>query len=239
MKVTSNGWQRDAVTAYRAMELKENTENIAEEAAFPDMDMDTLDLTAEFPVGLNSEDKSSDFRMKASSPDNSVGQLASELSRAETRLDVQQVMSKAMKALASLKMAAYACEGEDAKKARQQIKRMEKLVKRIQKKLKHLGKEEQLENQRKRAVKQEQMEQARQIQEELRSRRKKRRRDERQYAMKELNEDSKSQTGDLINSMMTNLGAASPSPDLSALAGSGGADLSAAMADAGSIDISV
>ena len=177
--------------------------------------------------------------MKGSAPKDSVGQLAAELARAETRLDVQQVMSKAMKALANLKMSAYVCEGADAKKARQMIKRMEKLIKRIQKKMKHLNKEEQMTNDQKRAEKQQQEQKAKQIREELRTRRNRRRRDEREYAMKELNEDNKSQSGELMNSVMAGMHAAAGSPDLSALAGAGVADLSATPGDMGSIDITV
>lgn len=237
MKVTSNNWQTDANAAYRALNLKEDSEKSTEASKLPDTD--TLDRTAEALAGLKSEKKDSSFRMKSSAPKDSVGQLAAELARAETRLDVQQVMSKAMKALANLKMSAYVGEGEDAKKARQMIKRMEKLIKRIQKKMKHLNKEEQMTNDQKRAEKQQQEQKAKQIREELRSRRRKRRRDEREYAMKELNEDQKQQTGELLSSVMAGLGMDSGSLDLSALAGAGGMDLSAASGDMGSIDITV
>lgn len=237
MKVTSNNWQTTADTVRSALNLKEDSEKTAEESLFPDTD--TLDRTAEALDRLKSEGKDSDYRMKSSAPKDSVGQLAAELARAETRLDVQQVMSKAMKALANLKMSAYVGEGEDAKKARQMIKRMEKLIKRIQKKMKHLNKEEQMTNDQKRAEKQQQEQKAKQIREELRTRRNRRRRDEREYAMKELNEDNKSQSGELMNSVMAGMNVASGSLDLSSLAGAGGADLSAALGDMGSIDITV
>lgn len=237
MKVTSNNWQTNTETVRSFLNRKEDSEKAAEESMLPDTDI--LDHTAEALDSLKSEGNDSDYRMKGSAPKDSVGQLAAELARAETRLDVQQVMSKAMKALANLKMSAYVCEGEDAKKARQMIKRMEKLIKRIQKKMKHLNKEEQMTNDQKRAEKQQQEQKAKQIREELRTRRNRRRRDEREYAMKELNEDNKSQSGELMNSVMAGMHAAAGSPDLSALAGAGGADLSAAPGDMGSIDITV
>ena len=236
MKITSNNWQAEAGTACRSLNLKEDSDNPVKAAKLPDSD--TFGRTAEAPAGLKSEKGDSDFRMKSSSPKDSAGQLAAELARAETRLDVQQVMSKAMKALANLKLSVYIGEGEDAKKARQMIKRMEKLIKRIQKKLKHLGKEESMENDQKRAEKEQKEQKAKQIREELKSRRRKRKRDEREYAMKELNEDNKLQSGELINSMMAGLSAASASPDLSALA-AGGMDLSTVMGDMGSIDITI
>lgn len=237
MKVTSNNWQTNTETVRSFLNRKEDSEKAAEESMLPDTDI--LDHTAEALDSLKSEGNDSDYRMKGSAPKDSVGQLAAELARAETRLDVQQVMSKAMKALANLKMSAYVCEGADAKKARQMIKRMEKLIKRIQKKMKHLNKEEQMTNDQKRAEKQQQEQKAKQIREELRTRRNRRRRDEREYAMKELNEDNKSQSGELMNSVMAGMHAAAGSPDLSALAGAGGADLSAAPGDMGSIDITV
>ena len=237
MKVTSNNWQTNTETVRSFLNRKEDSEKAAEESMLPDTDI--LDRTAEALDSLKSEGNDSDYRMKGSAPKDSVGQLAAELARAETRLDVQQVMSKAMKALANLKMSAYVCEGADAKKARQMIKRMEKLIKRIQKKMKHLNKEEQMTNDQKRAEKQQQEQKAKQIREELRTRRNRRRRDEREYAMKELNEDNKSQSGELMNSVMAGIHAAAGSPDLSALAAAGGADLSAAPGDMGSIDITV
>ncbi len=237
MKVTSNNWQTNTETVRSFLNRKEDSEKAAEESMLPDTDI--LDRTAEALDSLKSEGNDSDYRMKGSAPKDSVGQLAAELARAETRLDVQQVMSKAMKALANLKMSAYVCEGADAKKARQMIKRMEKLIKRIQKKMKHLNKEEQMTNDQKRAEKQQQEQKAKQIREELRTRRNRRRRDEREYAMKELNEDNKSQSGELMNSVMAGMHAAAGSPDLSALAAAGGADLSAAPGDMGSIDITV
>ena len=237
MKVTSNNWQTNTETVRSFLNRKEDSEKAAEESMLPDTDI--LDRTAEALDSLKSEGNDSDYRMKGSAPKDSVGQLAAELARSETRLDVQQVMSKAMKALANLKMSAYVCEGADAKKARQMIKRMEKLIKRIQKKMKHLNKEEQMTNDQKRAEKQQQEQKAKQIREELRTRRNRRRRDEREYAMKELNEDNKSQSGELMNSVMAGMHAAAGSPDLSALAGAGGADLSAAPGDMGSIDITV
>ena len=226
MKVTSNNWQTNTETVRSFLNRKEDSEKAAEESMLPDTDI--LDRTAEALDSLKSEGNDSDYRMKGSAPKDSVGQLAAELARAETRLDVQQVMSKAMKALANLKMSAYVCEGADAKKARQMIKRMEKLIKRIQKKMKHLNKEEQMTNDQKRAEKQQQEQKAKQIREELRTRRNRRRRDEREYAMKELNEDNKSQSGELMNSVMAGMHAAAGSPDLSAAPG-----------DMGSIDITV
>lgn len=237
MKVTSDNWQMNVSATYRSMNLKEKPEETAEESVFPDTD--TFDRTAEALEGLNSKEQGSDYRMKSSTPSDSVGQLAAELSRSETRIDAQLVMSKAMKALTNLKMSSYACDDKDAKKIQQMIRRMKKLIKRISKKLKRLGQEEQLENQQKKAEKENQEAKVKEIREELRSRRNRRHRDERRYALQELNEDNKSQSSDMINSVMSSMSAASASPDLSALASVGGVDLSTAMGDMGSIDMMV
>lgn len=238
MKVTSNNWQTNTETVRSFLNRKEDSEKAAEESMLPDTDI--LDRTAEALDSLKSEGNDSDYRMKGSAPKDSVGQLAAELARAETRLDVQQVMSKAMKALANLKMSAYVCEGADAKKARQMIKRMEKLIKRIQKKLQHLSKEEQLENQRKRAEKKNEIQRAKEIQEELNTRRKKRRRDEKNYANKEMAEDAKNSAAELnselANAISPGSSGGSPAASVSDMSGFS-ADMS--VGEGVSIDISV
>lgn len=200
---------------------KERSEQVA--------DTDTLERSVSEP-----QNESGGFQMKSSSPDNSVGQLAAELARAETKIDVQQVLSKATRALASLKMSAYASQGDDAKKALQMIKRMEKLIKKIQKKLKNLSKEEQLENQQKKAEKQQEAEKAKQIREELRTRRKRRHREEREYALKEMGEDNKNAANEMLTSVSAAMGASTA--DLSSVYNSTGIDLSTAGA---SLDITI
>lgn len=225
MNVTAKNWQSSANAIYSSYNVREK--NGAKSGRSQDLlsaaDTDILEKSASSVMGLNSDsDKSgSNFKMKASGPENSVGELAAMLSRAETTIDVQQVMSKAMRALTQLKMCAVASEGKDAKKYAQLIKRMEKLIKRIQKKLKHLSKEQQMEEQRKKAVKNAEKEKAKEIEEKLKAHRKNRRRDERRYALRELSEDQKNSTGDLMSSMSDMLSAGS-SPDISALTGMGG-----------------
>lgn len=179
---------------------------------------------------------SPDSRLKSSTPDDSVGQLAAELSHAETKMDVLQVLSKATRALANLKMSAYTCDKKDAKKVAQMIRRMEKLIKRIQKKVKQLSKEEQLEIQQNKAEKQKKLEMAKQIREELRSRRNRRRREERNYAQKELAADAK----DSLNETLSSVTASSMYNPQTALYGAdGNIDLSAISADGLSVDITV
>lgn len=183
-------------------------------------------------------------KMKSSTPDDSVGQLASELARAETRIDVQLVSSKAMRALANLKMSSMSCDEKDKKKIQQMIRRMEKLMKRIQKKLEHLGKEEQLENQQKRAEKKKEEQKAKEIREELRGRRNKRRREERRYALKELAEDGKNAAQETVAAMSEAAAPSSSAPSGTGTAAPTGVDLSAYSADMGaatgiSVDISV
>ena len=184
MKVTANGWPQDTSsykTTLRQEDVKSNTEHVkeADMDLFSDPDMDALSDSLKALSSPNSEKSGSGgFKVKSSAPDDSVGQLAAMLARAETRIDVQQVASRAIRALTNLKMSAAASEGKDAKKIAQMIKRMEKLIKRIQKKLQHLSKEEQLEMRQKKAEKEMQTQKAKEIQEELTARRKKRRKDE-------------------------------------------------------------
>ncbi len=241
MNVTEKNWQSAAGSAYGTYGLRESrrTDNSKTNS------LSAASKSASDTPGLSSalipEKSEPAFKMKSSGPSNSVGELAAMLSKAETIMDVQQVMSKAMRALADLKMAAISSEGKEAKKYAQQIKRMEKLIKRIQKKLKHLSKEERMENQRKKALKRAEEEKARQIEQELQARRKKRRREEQRYALKELAEDGKTGSSDPISSMTESLSGIS-SPDIPAMTGigdlvTGTADFSGA--EAISIDISV
>lgn len=137
-------------------------------------------------------------KVKVSAPDDSVGQLASELANAHSKLDVSTISGKAMRAMASLRMSLAFAEGKEKESIRRMITRMEKLQKRIRAKMKHLTKEEQLERQRAKAEKEQKTEKARSLSDDLRRRRSKRRRDEHNYARKELAEDWKqSQAGEV------------------------------------------
>lgn len=207
---------------------------------------------------LEQAKESSNFKVSVSTPDDSVGQLATELSRAESRMDVVQVSSKAMRALANLKMSYVLSEGKDKEKIAQMIRRMERLTKKIHKKMRHLTNEEQLELQRKRAEKQQELERESEIRNELRRRKNKRRREEQNYASKEMDEDRKQALQDTISAMAGSMGSAS-SAELAAMAASTGnaaasAASSAAMAagadayaaamdapaaDSGSVDVAV
>ena len=207
MKVTARNWQPDNA-AYPSSRTGKSPR------AESDPNISSLSDPSAKKSGSDSA-----FRMTSSGPQNSVGELASMLARAETTMDVQLVLSKAMRALADLKMGAIASEGKDAKKYAQQIKRMEKLIKRIQKKLKHLAKEEGLEERAKKAAKKAQLEKEKQIRQELKARRKKRRREEREYALKELAADGKNALNETVSSLLS---AASPSTDIASLTNAGG-----------------
>lgn len=238
MKVEANGWQCDINKMYTPVsgeKAKQTDKKQTEEktnTAKTDEWSRSLEKLEELSVRASQEADSStsSSKVKSSSPDDSVGELAAMLARAETRMDVQQVASKAMRALTNLKMSAAASEGKEAKKIARMIRRMEKLIKRIQKKMQHLSKEEQLEYQQKRAEKKMDMQKVKEIREDLQSRRNKRRKDERRYALRELAEDGKTEMNDMISSMT-----AAPSPDFSSMEGM---DMSASMEGA-SMDIMV
>ncbi len=156
MNVAERSWQTgNSSSSYRSVQYqKEKAGTVAKPVKDSKSDVD-LEKELEDSVRVSEElaEKASDSqnqKIRSSAPKDSVGQLASELARSETKLDVLQVLSKATRALASLKMSAYGCEGKEAKKAAQMIRRMEKLIKRIQKKVKQLSKEEQIKLQQKR-----------------------------------------------------------------------------------------
>ena len=238
MKVIERNWQMDnGRTAYRSVRFKEDAADpVTEPRGNSARSADRITKDS----GMNAKEASdkSDSRIRSSTPDDSVGQLAAELSRSETKLDVLQVLSKATRALANLKMSAYTCEGKDSKKVAQMIRRMEKLIKRIQKKVKQLGKEEQLEIQQKKAEKQKELERAKQIREELRGRRRKRRREERDYAMKELAEDGREAMSETLSGIIGAGSVLSGSPTASGSA-AGGMDLSSISMEGMSIDVTV
>lgn len=248
MKVTAKSWSADADSKIYSSASSPRTGKTKEEKASnkealrskEDREAERLLDSLKSLSTSSSKESGSNFKMKASKPEDSVGQLAAMLARAETRIDVQQVASRAIRALTSLKMAQAASEGSDAKKIAQQIKRMEKLIKKIQKKLQHLSKEEQLENQRKRAEKNNELQRAKEIQEELNIRRKKRRRDEKNYANKEMAEDAKESAAELNSGLASAVSSGTSGgtpvasvPDMSGFS----ADMS--MAEGISIDISV
>lgn len=231
MKVTARNWQADAGTARYQATLREQdgrqtaaeametestqTEPIGLEAG-ADFDtllssLDTTDFDFwKFPETNGSQSSSaSGGPIKSSAPDDSVGQLAGQLAHAETKVDVLQVSSKAMRALVNLKMSLANADKKDQKKISRMIQRMEKLMKRIQKKLKHLNKEEVLERERERAAKKMEQQKEEEIRKELSARRKKRKRDERNYASKEMEEDRKNATAETMSAMGSSLPGAS------------------------------
>ena len=128
-------------------------------------------------------------------------------------------------------------EGKDQKKIAQMIKRIEKLIKRINKKLKHLSKEEQLELHRKRAEKQNDTQKESLLRNELKTRRSKRRKEERNYALKELAQDGKNSTQELVSGL-TGAAQEGTSPDAAMMGDLGSMGMDAgAMADFGGIDV--
>ena len=133
-------------------------------------------------------------KIKASVPDDNVGQLAAELANGQTKFDVLQVSSKAMRAMANLRMAGAVSTGKDKEKISQMIRRMNKLIKRIRTKMRQLEKEDQLEKRQEKAEKKKEEQKARALCNELRSKRNKRRREERDYASKEAAGGSGSDT---------------------------------------------
>lgn len=237
-QLSQNGSQTsNAQNASSASSQTTQTDSLELSFLLPAEDSERSLLTqASEKDGSGSDEK---FKINSSVPSDSVGQLASELARAESRIDVLQVSSKATRALLNLKMSAANAEGDDAKKITQMIRRYKKLVKRIQKKLQHLSQEEQLETRRKRAMKQLNFEKEAQIREELKERRSKRHKDEKNYATKQINEDGKNNASEIAAAMAGNMSAAGMDASMSdaiAFAMGGGMDLGSMGADAVSFD---
>lgn len=246
MRITAGAWQQEKKNAYKADQRQEKKG--MDSADRQQEDEEEISVYAKKatqstpwgnPAGAaqkqTANPSGNSGKIKASMPDDQVGQLASELANSETKFDVQNVSSKAMRALANLRMSGALSEGEDKKKIAQMIRRMEKLLKRVRTKMKHLVKEEQLENQQKRAEERKQEQEVRDLQDELRTRRTKRRRDERNYALKETARDA--QNAAAANAFLPTAGAAAPSLPSADTAGS--IDAAVVSAEYISLDVTV
>ena len=192
MKIRSTAWQQVAAdnvykVGRQAGVDKEQDKDERQMQAADDRKGERAEAARDPLTGVPGEDPpaSGGNKIKSSVPSDNVAQLASELANCQTKLDVQQVSSKAMRALASLQMSGALSEGKDKEKITQMIRRMKKLIKRVRTKLKNLTKEEELESRRKRAEEKRKEQEAQQLKAELQSKRNKRHRDERDYAMKE------------------------------------------------------
>lgn len=181
MKISAGNWQNKIPSQTETSNKLQETEEKTTEKA--------TDAQRSSSASSASNPSSGSGKIKASMPDDQVGQLATELANSQSKLDVQQVASKVMRSLAQLKMSCAVSEGKEKKKILQLIRRTERLLKRTRTKLRCLTKEEQLENRQKKAEEKKQKEKAKEIQDELRSRRAKRRREERNYALKESAQD--------------------------------------------------
>ena len=270
MKVTARNWQMAQSSYYRLAsqdqvkdqeQLKDQQPGVQEEQK----ELPTATETRPGITGIQKQDKdqSSDLdllvksfdaqsaagsptsgKVKPSSNSTSgsgIGELAAQLAQAQTKLDVQQIAGKAMRALVNLQMAAAMSEGTDKKKAQQNVARMKKLIKRINKKMQHLAKEEQMELKIKKAEKKQELKKAEELQKELKKNRTKRRRDERNYASKELSKDRQEATNEMVNSLGGGGSASSAPVDPAAAAASGVPAMSGDMMslEPVSIDISV
>lgn len=183
MKVQSTAWQQTTLERINRTAGQENEQE--DQKSFSALPSQTS------PASGNN-------KIKASVPDDNVAQLASELANCQTKLDVQQVSSKAARALASLRMSGALSEGKDKEKIAQMIRRMQKLIKRARTKLKNLTKEEDLERRQKRAEEKKREQEARTLQNELRNKRNKRHKDEWDYARKEAAQGNQSNAADNI-----------------------------------------
>lgn len=249
MRITAGAWQQEKKSVYKADQRQEKKGMDSADGQQEDKEEISVyakKATQNTPWGnpagaaqkqaVNPSGNSG--KIKASIPDDQVGQLASELANSETKFDVQNVSSKAMRALANLRMSGALSEGEDKKKIAQMIRRMEKLLKRVRTKMKNLTKEEQLENQQKQAQERKKEQEARELRDELRTRRTKRRRDERNYALKETARDA--QNAAAANASLPTTGAAAPSlPSAEILSAASSVDVAAVSAESVSLDVTV
>lgn len=196
MKITADTWQQPTNRAWPKTGQQADKETVPDTDTTPEAKKEP-EKTAAFLEKMKKEQQAGLFqpspasnnesssKIKASVPDDNVGQLAAELANGQTKFDVLQVSSKAMRAMANLRMAGAVSTGKDKEKITQMIRRMNKLIKRIRTKMRQLEKEEQLEKRQEKAEKKKEEQKARSLRNELRNKRNKRRREERDYANKE------------------------------------------------------
>lgn len=203
MKIKATAWQQGAMDNIytRGQQVQKDQDKDEEQVqAVLDERAEQMEA-ARSPFSASSGSDASapgNNKIKASVPSDNIAQLASELANCQTKFDVQQVSSKAMRAMANLRMSGALTEGKDKEKVAQMIRRMQKLLKRVRTKMKNLTKEEELEKRQKRAEEERKEREAREIKNELRSRRNKRHRDERDYAMKEAARGSQEALADSV-----------------------------------------
>lgn len=198
MKITADTWRQSTNhTQYKTgwqteKEKSPEPDSDAASEAKKELEKNTAlleEMKKEHKAGLfqpgSTPNNGTSSKIKASVPDDNVGQLAAELANGQTKFDVLQVSSKAMRAMANLRMAGAVSTGKDKEKISQMIRRMNKLIKRIRTKMRQLEKEEQLEKRQEKAEKKKEEQKARALCNELRNKRNKRRREERDYASKE------------------------------------------------------
>lgn len=125
---------------------------------------------AEFLIPTTSEVEAK-FKMSNSKPSDSSVQLTRRLAAASTDFEIQSVIAKAGSSMVSLRLIASIGEGDDKKKAKEYLRKLEKLMDRASGKLKDLRNEAGLEQQRNRAEKQKQERRTEEIKAELRKRR--------------------------------------------------------------------
>ena len=135
MKIPPSAYQTKDSAVYQTPALNEDPEIIDEKT-------ENIQSETDQKASQKISENTDSLKISCSIPEDSTGQLAAMLARAETKIAVLDVSSKATRALNSLKMASALAEGDDAKKVAQMIRRMEKLINRIHKKQQHLNKEE-------------------------------------------------------------------------------------------------
>lgn len=181
-----------------------------------------------------------------SKPRDKSSTLTSRLVFAKVELQVQMVISDANTELRSLRLTAALGKGEDAKKAKAYIKRLEKILLRAGRKISDLRQEDVMQSKQKRAEQDRQQKRAEEIKEELKKKRTKRGAKENSYLLDKTNAPPTDAEIERQAQLMAAAEIACETASAPEMGGTGGAEASegaagpeGASAEGGSIDITV
>ena len=136
----------------------------------------------------------------------SSGTLTRRLVSASNTFTIQRIISDAFKDLGELRLTAAMSDGEDATKAKQIIRRLERLIRRSNRKISDLNKEDALQRKQDKAERDQKMQRAREIETELRRQIVSRRNRERKYLEELTKEEMTASTkaaADMVNAALT------------------------------------
>ena len=168
-------------------------------------------------------------------PTDNSGSLTRRLVSANNTFIIHRIIGDAFKDLGELRLALAMSDGEDADEKRQIIRRLERVIRRSNRKIRDLSGESRLQQKQERAEREEKLQRAREIEDELRRQIIRRRKRENRY-LEELDQEEMQRGAQAMLDAATEAAIAAKAQSLAAMqvaaessAGFGGSDMSGGM----------